>query len=84
LGGRDLERRRAEEAMSQGTEPRIARRQDLRAFYTTEEVAEVFVVKPKTVRRWIDHGEIQATKLHSQWRVPVSEVERLLEECRRA
>ena len=70
--------------MTQGTEPRVVRRQDLRAFYTTEEVADVFVVKPKTVRRWIEHGEIKATKFHSQWRVPVSEVERLLEKCRRA
>ncbi len=70
--------------MTQRTEPRIARRQDLRAFYTTDEVAEVFVVKPKTVRRWIEHGEIKATKFHSQWRVPVSEVERLLRKCRHA
>jgi excisionase family DNA binding protein len=70
--------------MSQTTEPRARRGKDLRAFYTTEEVAEVFVVKPKTVRRWIEHGEIKAMKFHSQWRVPVSEVERLLERCRRA
>lgn len=27
--------------------------------------------EPNTVRRWIEHGEIKATKFHSQWRVPV-------------
>jgi excisionase family DNA binding protein len=70
--------------MSERTETRPRRGRELRAFYTTEEVAEVFVVKPKTVRRWIEQGELVATKLHSQWRVPVSEVTRLLGEHRRA
>ncbi len=69
--------------MNERTEARPGRGKDLRAFYTTEEVAEVFVVKPKTVRRWIEQGELVATKLHSQWRVPVSEVSRLLDEHRR-
>ena len=52
-------------------------------YFTTQELADILSVRPKTVRAWIDRDEIRAVKLHRQWRVPVSEVDRLLEECRR-
>lgn len=53
-----------------------------KSFYTTAEVAEVFAVKPKTVRGWIVRGEIGAVKLSRRWRVPTVEVQRLVGECR--
>ena len=53
-------------------------------YLTTEQVAVVFAVKPKTVRRWIDAGQVEAIKLHRQWRIASAEIERLLQECRRA
>ena len=46
---------------------------------STEQVAEVLAVKPKTVRRWIASGELPAVKLHRQWRIRAHELERLLE-----
>ena len=48
-------------------------------YLTTEEVAEVFAVRPKTVRAWIELGELAAVKLHRRWRVPPAEVARVLE-----
>lgn len=53
-------------------------------FLKTDEVAKVFSVRPKTVRMWIDRGELRAVKLNRQWRVPASEISRLLESCRDA
>lgn len=53
-------------------------------YWTTEQVADVFAVKPKTVRRWIGHRQVYAIKLNRQWRIATSEVERLLRECRHA
>ena len=46
---------------------------------STDEVAEVLAVKPKTVRRWIADGELPAVKLHRQRRVRADELGRLLE-----
>lgn len=51
---------------------------------STDEVAEVLAVKPKTVRRWIADGELPAVKLHRQWRVRVDELERLIDEATHA
>ncbi len=53
-------------------------------YYTTEQVAILLAVKAKTVRSWIEHGEIRAVKLHRQWRIPTGEIDRLLNECRHA
>ena len=52
-------------------------------YLTTQELADILSVRPKTVRAWIERSEIRAVKLHRQWRVPASEVDRLLKECRR-
>ena len=46
---------------------------------STEEVAEVLAVRPKTVRRWITEGELPAVKLHRQWRVRLDDLDHLLE-----
>lgn len=53
-------------------------------YYTTEQVAALLAVKPKTVRAWIEQGELRALKLHRQWRIPTGEIDRLLHECRHA
>ena len=46
---------------------------------STDEVAEVLAVRPKTVRRWITEGELPAVKLHRQWRVRLDDLDHLLE-----
>ena len=57
----------------------IAGRLD-RGFYTTTEAAKMLKVNARTIRRWIDKGYIQAKKIGGRWRIPASEVERLLSE----
>lgn len=46
---------------------------------STDEVAELLAVSPKTVRRWIAEGELPAVKLQRLWRVRSADLERLLE-----
>jgi excisionase family DNA binding protein len=46
---------------------------------STDEVAELLAVSPKTVRRWISEGELPAVKLHRQWRIRAAELDRQLE-----
>ncbi len=46
---------------------------------STDEVAELLAVSPKTVRRWIAEGELPAVKLHRLWRVRSAELKQLLE-----
>jgi excisionase family DNA binding protein len=47
---------------------------------TVLEAAEVLALKPKTVRAWIAARRIASVRLGSAVRVPVSEVERLIED----
>ncbi len=49
--------------------------------FTIPEVARMFQVSTKTVRRWIDTGELRAHRLGRQWRIGTSEVERFLNAC---
>ena len=43
------------------------------------EAARVFSVKPQTIRRWIEAGQIKAVTLPSgHFRIPQAEIERLL------
>lgn len=38
--------------------------------YTIEQAAEVLQVKPSTVKRWLQDGTLQGTKLtHKIWRI---------------
>lgn len=53
--------------------------------YTPAEIAAIFAVDVRTVRRWIEAGEIVAIKLPGgHWRIEESEVERLRVEGRAA
>jgi excisionase family DNA binding protein len=48
---------------------------------TVSEVADRLRLKPETVRRWLRSGKLRGVSLGSDsagWRVPQSEVERLL------
>lgn len=47
-------------------------------YFTTEEVAGILSVDPKTVRRWIRHGHVNAVRLHRQWRIAEQEIQRVL------
>ncbi len=62
------------------TSSRVSGGSGLERYWTTEEMADFFAVTPKTVRRWIEQGEIDAVKLHRQWRIPPREIARLFEE----
>ncbi len=46
-------------------------------YYTTTEVAKLFVVRPRTVQQWIKNGKLRAIKINGFWRVAKSEVVRL-------
>jgi excisionase family DNA binding protein len=43
-----------------------------------KETAEFFSVSEKTVRRWIDTGQLAAHRLGRQWRITPDEIERFL------
>jgi excisionase family DNA binding protein len=48
-------------------------------YLTTDQMAELVSVRPKTIRVWIDRGLINAVKLNRRWRIPAGELDRLLE-----
>ncbi|MEN6351212.1 MAG: helix-turn-helix domain-containing protein [Syntrophomonas sp.] len=43
-------------------------------FYSPNEIAEHFNVKPNTVRKWITQGKLKAIKLGDIWRVSESDL----------
>ena len=47
---------------------------------TIEEVAALFQVSAKTVRRWIKAGDLPAAKLGNQWRVDAFDAKRFFVE----
>ncbi len=49
-------------------------------FMTIEDVAELFQVSSKTVRRWILSGDQTAAKLGNQWRVDPIDAKRFFVE----
>lgn len=42
-------------------------------------VANLFDVKPDTIRQWIQDGKIEAFKFNNRWRIRKSEVKRVSE-----
>lgn len=49
----------------------------VREFRTPQELAAVLGVNPKTVLRYIESGEITATRIGRRWRIPQAEYDRL-------
>ena len=47
---------------------------------TIDDVAALFQVSPKTVRRWIQAGDLPAAKLGNQWRIDVLDAKRFFVE----
>jgi len=47
-------------------------------FYTPEEIANNLKVSRKTVYNWIQEGRLKAVKIGHFWRIPESELNRLL------
>lgn len=44
-----------------------------------ESLAKWWDCQPRTLRSWIETGELRGVKLGSQWRIPVSEANRFFE-----
>ncbi|MEM4732578.1 MAG: IS607 family transposase [Desulfurococcaceae archaeon] len=47
-------------------------------YYSTREVCGILGVTNRTLRRWIKEGRIKAVNVYGRWRIPESEVKRLL------
>ena len=47
---------------------------------TLEEVAALFQVSSKTIRRWILAGDLPAAKLGNQWRIDTGDAKRFFVE----
>lgn len=45
-------------------------------FLSPTKVAQIFDVKPATVRSWIEDGKLKATKVGNRWRIQHSEMVR--------
>ena len=46
--------------------------------YSTRQVCEILGIANRTLRRWIKEGRIRAVNINGRWRIPESEVKRLL------
>ncbi len=49
-------------------------------YHNVEEVAELIQIHPKTVRRYIREGKLQATKVGKAWRIPDDALHSFVEE----
>ncbi|MEM1651170.1 MAG: helix-turn-helix domain-containing protein [Sulfolobales archaeon] len=47
-------------------------------YYSTREVCGILGVTNRTLRRWISEGRVRAVNVYGRWRIPESEVRRLL------
>ena len=43
-------------------------------FFSVPEIAQIFGVSKKTVRRWIRSGKLEAAKIEGTWKVPKKEL----------
>ncbi len=46
--------------------------------YSTREVCEILGIANRTLRRWIKEGKVRAVNVGGRWRIPESEVKRIL------
>lgn len=49
-------------------------------FYTTEEVADLLAVNPKTIRLLIKEQKIEAVKIRGEYRIEEAEIKRFIED----
>lgn len=49
-------------------------------FLTVQEIAEILKVNAKTVRNWIDGGDLKAAKFGRQYRIDREDFEEFVEE----
>lgn len=47
-------------------------------YYSTEEIAEMYNLKPVTIRNWITRGKLKAIKLGHLWRISEEELQRFV------
>jgi excisionase family DNA binding protein len=47
-------------------------------YYSPQEIAEKFNIKPRTVSAWIRQGKLKAIKLGDLWRVHKSDLEEFI------
>lgn len=48
--------------------------------FTVQETADFFKVHTRTIFRWIEQGDLKATKLGKSYRITREEIDRLLRE----
>jgi excisionase family DNA binding protein len=51
-------------------------------YLSTTQFARILGVSRSAVIKWIKSGRIVAYNVHGRWRIPYSEVERLLKGCK--
>jgi excisionase family DNA binding protein len=49
------------------------------AFYTTAELADFLKLKPRTIQRWVDSGQLKAYVFGRKYRIKGEDFERFLE-----
>ena len=67
-------------AESNATMKHIGEQYGTMRFYTTEEVAEIFKMHPKTIRRMCKNGEIRAMKLGGEYRISEEDLKKCIDE----
>lgn len=50
-------------------------------YLNVKKVAKIFRRHPRTIRRWIHEGYIQAIRKYDGWQIPNTEVERILKDA---
>lgn len=48
-------------------------------FFTVNEIAKMFDMNPKTIRRYIQRGTLQAHKIGGQWRITQQDLKKFLD-----
>jgi excisionase family DNA binding protein len=49
------------------------------AFYTTSELADFLKLKPRTIQRWIDEGQLKAYQFGRKYRIRGEDFDQFLE-----
>ena len=46
--------------------------------FNVEEVADFLRIHPKTISKWLSEGKIKGVKVGREWRIPRSEIDKIL------